>query len=48
MRDAVGEVGVEAFPDAASANPICICRKMLCLPMQRDEAKGGISASYKA
>jgi len=35
---------VEAFPDAASTKSYLeLSQKLLCLPMQRDEAEGGIS-----
>lgn len=41
----LGKSVVEAFPDAASAKSyLQLSQKLLCLPMQRDEAKGGISA----
>lgn len=41
----LGKSVVEAFPDAASAKSyLHLSQKLLCLPMQRDEAKGGISA----
>ena len=41
----LGKSVVEAFPDAASAKSYLeLSQKLLYLPMQRDEAKGGISA----
>jgi len=40
----LGKSVVEAFPDAASTKSYLeLSQKLLCLPMQRDEAEGGIS-----
>ncbi|HEU0189165.1 MAG TPA: P-loop NTPase [Gallionella sp.] len=41
----LGKSVVEAFPDAASAKSyLKLSQKLLCLPMQRDETEGGVSA----
>jgi len=41
----LGKSVVEAFPSAASAKSYLeLSQKLLCLPMQRDEAEGGVSA----
>jgi len=41
----LGKSVVEAFPAAASARSYLeLSQKLLCLPMQRDEAEGGVSA----
>lgn len=41
----LGRSVVEAFPTAASAKSYLeLSQKLLCLPMQRDEAEGGVSA----
>lgn len=41
----LGKSVVEAFPAAASAKSYLeLSQKLLCLPMQRDEAEGGVSA----
>lgn len=41
----LGRSVIEAFPDAASTRPYLeLSQKLLCLPMQQDEAKGGVSA----
>lgn len=41
----LGKPVVEAFPAAASAKSYFeLSQKLLCLPMQRDEAEGGVSA----